>query len=483
MISAVLNLDDLGKNMVAAGGEWRFGASFIEVFPSPILEAEIREDGGVVEIWIGELEDPFDLASPFRNDLDCYRNSGDCEGLKVHFRTVVGEPVIEIARTGTGGCPIYLSSNGRSVCVSWKFEEAVRLIPNPVPNIEACQIYLGEGPGRVRDQVIAGVYMLWPGESARFDAAGLRFRAVEPPPIVQSGTLHEAADACGAFFRTVAAALSPVLTKARRPLLELSGGYDSTCVGLVAGQMRGDLRSYGLIQQGAVGAQQRLRRKELVGLLGVDDAELAVLDYPPFAALDEDECTVTPCDTAFRLACAAAIERHPAGNFDLVVTGIGGDELTLEDTHRIGPHDLAGHNMPTAAAASACRADMLMRRGIWPVNPLTSPQVVNFCRALPKDLRESRRINILSMARAGLSDGFLFPRFKEQFAFAWLREAYEYDFDAALARPARHLSQIVDVAGLLAKARRNVTASFDRDLISVLYNCVKLNRVLTRYVP
>lgn len=487
MISSLVDLGDLGAPALVRGKTWHIGGSRIEAFCSRVIEMETRERDDCAEVWIGETGDPLPLDPPLvdavgGDTIEAYRDHRGCEGIKVYLRRLAAGPLIEIARTYTGGSPVYVSGTGTRLCVSWKFEEAVANVPSPKPNLEACRIYLREATGHVREQVIDGVFMLWPGESLQFDAAGLRFRTIDPPLIVQPGTLHETADACGAFLRTIAAAMKPALDKADRPLIELSGGFDSSCVGLAAKLLRDDLHSYGLIQQGAIGIQQRKRRSELVHKLGVEDVEVSAFEVMPFAALERDECTITPCDAAFRIPCAAALDAHPVDDIDVIITGLGGDELTMENTYHRQNHELPGHNAPTAGPAAACRADMFMRRGIWPISPLTSPAVVDFCRGLPIEMRKRRMINVLSLARSGFSDGFLFPRFNEQFAYGWMKEAFECDFDQIFANTVKDLSQVVDGGGILDKARGNIAVRFDLGVVNRLYNFIKLHKILARYI-
>lgn len=481
MIDALLRLDDVGETALAGGKRYVFGASQVNAFSSHIIEMEVRELDGETQLWVGETRDPFEDERSAAA-VDSYRDFRSCEGIKIFLRSLPSGPGVEVARTYAGGCPIYVSCVGGTICVSWKFEAAVALIPRPTPNIEACRIYLREATGHVRDQVIDGVHMLWPGESLRFDAAGLIFREIEPPLIVQSGTLKEGADACGAFLRTVSAAMQPVLAKAHKPLLELSGGYDSSCVGLAAKQVSDDFWSYSTIHDGQLGRQQGRRRAEIVSLLKTRDFEFPSYLNPPFSALQVEECRVTPFDDLYRLPCVYAIDAHPAGPFDVVVTGIGGDELTKEDTFRRLDHELPGHNSRSAGTAAAGRADMFLRRGIWPINPLISPSVVDFCRSLPPQLRSGRMLNILTLCRSGLSDGYIFPRYKEHYANVSNMEASLFDFDEHLSGSVVGTLGICDLGQILAAAREATLTGFDSALRVKLYLLMKLEAILRKYV-
>ena len=125
---------------------------------------------------------------------------------------------------------------------------------------------------------------------------------------------------------------------------------------------------------------------------------------------------------------------------------------------------------------------MFMRRGIWPISPLASQSVVDFCRALPKRLREKRLLNLLTLARAGLSDGFLFPRYSEHYGASMQHEAALFDFDSALRESIVADYGIADISDLLARARDASYGGFSYKLIGELYNLLKLETVLRRYI-
>ncbi|KHA64580.1 hypothetical protein NI18_08225 [Sphingomonas sp. Ant20] len=310
-------------------------------------------------------------------------------------------PQVDVLRTMAGTCPLYISHGHGTLVASWKFEVAARAAGPAKPNIEACRIYLDHGKSQTREQILQNVYMLWPGEQATFDEHGLRFSAMPDPDIVLSSAFTDGARATDEFVRLIGAAMSRNLSRSLSPLLEISGGMDSSCVAIAAAEIRGSLTSYGVIQPGAIGVQQRQRRRELVDLFGLNDHDGISWDPLPTLSLDFAECRVTPYDDLYRMPCINTIERHGLQNSDIVITGIGGDELTKEHTFHREEWEVSGFSSSSSILAAVSRADMFMRRGIWPVNPLLDISVINFCRALPKQMREGRLLNILTMARAG----------------------------------------------------------------------------------
>jgi hypothetical protein len=262
----------------------------------------------------------------------------------------------------------------------------------------------------------------------------------------------------------------------------LSGGFDSSCIAVAASKVREGLPSYGAIQQGIIGQQQAVRRRELIGLLGLNDTTAPADIVGPLAALSIDECTITPIDDNYRMSCLAALDSHPEKRVDLVIAGIGGDELTMENT--IGREDWEVRTSIASSAvdAVAIRSDMFMRRGVWVVNPFSSRRVVDFCRALPKAMRTGRILNLLTLARAGLSDGFLFPRYAEHFGHMALHEAAGFDFDAAFSQSVLADYGLINIDALLSDAHRATYHGFDLAIITKLWHALKLEVVLRRYV-
>jgi hypothetical protein len=178
----------------------------------------------------------------------------------------------------------------------------------------------------------------------------------------------------------------------------------------------------------------------------------------------------------------AGVAGHPDKSIDLLLTGIGGDELSGEDTFYRHEWEVKGHSSLSSISSAAARCDMFMRMGIWVVHPLVHPYVVNFCRALPKKLRANRLFNFLTLARAGLSDGFMLPRFQEHYGNLMQHEASLFDFEKALEGSLLAEYGIQDYGPLLAKAYEAGWGGFSYALISELHEYLKLDAILKRYV-
>jgi len=482
MLTLRIRLEDANEEFSLDGKAFRFGSSYIEAFASNQITISALNSLGRKEIWIGEDADPMPVEGFELPRMERYRTFPDYEGIKILIHRVDERTVIEIVRTAEGGCPVYVAADQATLIASWKFEDAAQARPHPKPNVEACRIYLKHGQRQVRDMIIEGVSMLWPGESVTFSVEGLTFREVDTPDIVLSGTLSESARATDEFLRLIAEAMRINLAKSVRPLIELSGGLDSSCVAVAACSVRRGMSSYAVIHEGAAGVQQRKRRRELVDLMGLNDFEAPSFEHPPFASLQVEECTFTPYDDNYRLPCVYAVDAHPAQDIDLIITGLGGDELTMENTFFRQKWEVSGSICTSAVVAAFGRADMFMRRGIWPIHPLVNQSVVDFCRALPKKMRDGRLLNLLTLARSGLSDGFLFPRYYEHYGNVIQREAALFDFDSALSESVVADYGIAEFSPLLDSAREATLRGFTYELIMELYLLLKLETVLRRYV-
>jgi asparagine synthase (glutamine-hydrolysing) len=480
MITLRIHLEDAAEKCLRIGKSVRFGESHVDAFASNQITMEVRDTDDRKEVWVGEDANPRPSDSP--TEMDGYRTFVGYEGIKVLLHQTSGRPIVEVVRTAAGSCPVYVAAEGNLLVASWKFEDVAQAISRPRPNVEACRIYLKHGPCQVREQVLDGMFMLWPGESATFSHNGLSFRQVETPDIVLPAALSESARVTDEFLRLTAEAMRPSLVKSARPLVELSGGLDSSCVAIAACSVKEDMSSYGVFYEGAVGAQQRRRRRELVELLEINDFEFPSFEHPPFAALAVEECTYTPLDDMYRLPCVYAVDAHHVKDVDLIITGIGGDELTKENTFLRHEWEVPGNICTSAVVAAAGRADMFLRRGIWPINPLISHSVVDFCRALPKKMRAGRLLNILTLARSGLSDGFIFPRYYEHYGNVIQREAALFDFDKALPESVAADYGITEISSLLERSREASLRGFSYELITELYLLLKLETILRKHV-
>ena len=356
MLTLRIDLTDAGCPAAISPQAVSFGQGYVEPFASDQIEMSLRRSVDAAEIWIGEGADP--LASPGEaaSSPDDYRSHFDREGVKIFVSGANRPPAVSIARTSAGGSPVYVTATAAPSTRPGDSSMPPRTAPAGGRSKEACRLYLEHGDGQVREQVIQDVFMLWPGELLTFDESGLRFEETRKPDIVLPSTLTESARVTEEFLYLVAEAMRPNLAKAREPIVELSGGFDSSCVAIAARSATDRLNSYGLIHEGAMGVQQRRRRRELVDLLEVNDFEFPSYEHPPLGSLEVAEATMTLLDDNHRLPCAYAIDANPVKGLDLILTGVGGDELTKEHTFRRKEWELSGRTFPPPAWSPRRRA-------------------------------------------------------------------------------------------------------------------------------
>jgi asparagine synthase (glutamine-hydrolysing) len=481
MITMIIDLDDINNDLQNNNGQLCLGQSYVEKFET--LHLMMTHMTGVTRriIWVGEDANPVSHALESARISAAVRAVDDFEGVAVIIEEKP-KPNILIARTTGGTTPLFVAAVNGIIVASWKFEFVAESLSVREPDVEACRLFLEHSQTRSRNQIIKGVYMLWPGEAVCFDNNGLSFEQISSPAIVISSALNDDARATDVFLDLITQAAKRSLERSTGPAVEVSGGLDSSCVAVAIARIRPDLKSYGAIQPGIVGQQQRRRRDELINLLKIDDRASQIGDETPTLSLARPECQLTPFDDLYRLQALDALDLHPVNSIDTVLTGIGGDELTKEYSPLRPEWDLGGVASWSAIVAAASRADMFMRRGVWPVNPLVSIPVINFCRALPPKLRFNRQLNLMTLARAGLSDGFLFPRYHEHFGNVLTLEAINTDYDKVFSQSVIADHHIVDISATLALARDATLHGLSWELVSKLYNMAKLEFVLRRYI-
>ena len=64
---------------------------------------------------------------------------------------------------------------------------------------------------------------------------------------------------------------------------------------------------------------------------------------------------------------------------------------------------------------AAASAPLFLRKGVWSIAPLRAPEVVAFCRRLPREWREGRRVQREFLLRAGCSRDVAYPESTETF--------------------------------------------------------------------
>ncbi|WP_242124742.1 asparagine synthase-related protein [Sphingobium sp. Sx8-8] len=477
MLTAAIFVKDLGFPITVEDRLVSFGESSIVGFPTDHLNFSIDDHGGAG--WRICVSEEAIVPPLFSDTSDSFRQAVVGQGITIKWDPHRLGNAIEIERTACAGCAIYVAFSGGRLIMSWNFEEVARSLPQILPNKESCRIFIMEGEGQIREQVISGVFSLWPGELVRLEQGELRFREAIHLPVVQPASLADGAMVTEEFVRLLGEVMNLHLKRACNPILELSGGLDSSVVAIAASTTRHRMHSYAVVHAPPLGVQQANRRNEIISLLGLDDHTGSSYDVGPFSSLlTAKECTVTPCDDMYRLPCVRAFDRHPGGPFDVIFTGVGGDELVKDNSFLRMDWEVPGNIASSAIVTVAGRSDMFLRRGCWPVSPMANQRVVDFCRALPIKLKEKRQIHRFTLVRAGLSDGFIYPRYYEHYGHSFEQDLVRTDFDDAFGESVLGDYGVFDVNRLLVDAREAMVKGFPSDLRMQLYGALKLEVVM-----
>lgn len=403
---------------------------------------------------------------------------------------------VHIVRTLHATVPLYLFGTKDRLEMSWDFLACAGQVPLRV-NREACRRFIVEGPTITTTTIIDKVSLLAGGQHATWKEGTLRIENPRVIPRYETSLLSPGAQVTAVFLELIAAEIRPRLSRSERGALELSGGQDSSCVaGALASMVAPGFQTYGLIHVGVCGAQQAMRRAELVKRFEFTDTAVPSMECHPFSVYRDIAAPArrVPTDELYRRGVEACLDALPARP-DLVVTGIGGDELTIlaegatdrDDTQAgevlFGDSMTSSRTTPTVAALSAvesafCRADMFLSRDIWPLNPLISPALVQFGQMIPEAMKHGRLLNKVTLAKLGLSDFFLFPRYRENFGEVYRNDLRHFDFGAYFSTAMIHDFGIIDLAALL---RQHVqfanTGACDIPLICFA-NATRLEHVL-----
>ncbi|WP_295965012.1 asparagine synthase-related protein [uncultured Xanthomonas sp.] len=298
-------------------------------------------------------------------------------------------------------------------------------------------------------QLCSGVVMLT--ERATLYAEPGKTRYVYPSPAEIGSPSEEALIDYGVerFEQLLHRAIS-IRPASKRVATELSGGMDSATVACALTRSHDNILSFGILLDEGDSQNQAQRRRMLVEKLGLRDTSIPIVSFPPTLDLQPSAARPDYPLVEFYLEafehlwdCAQAQES------EWLFTGIGGDQLfpmyRNEEHPSAGPgsgvaaeakrranllltpraltasRSISGFDAPTGLlsasvlASNACQAPHLLRRGLWPVNPLSDPHLVAFCRGLPLECRKDRE-TMRRYLQANVGD--LFPRdyCKETFA-------------------------------------------------------------------
>jgi asparagine synthase (glutamine-hydrolysing) len=384
-----------------------------------------------------------------------------------------------------GAAPIYLMGAASVLRADW---DVCRLYPHfkthLLDPIVACRYLTEQGVLYGPRTLFPDVKLLTERAQAQWAPAQsgeVRIDLPQPAPRYAARNVRPDVDVVEVFIETVRCSIDGwALSGERDVFCEVSGGLDSALVGCLASKGRSNPRSYGIALPGNMGKAQQRRRAELCGRCGFSDTVVSIREQSPLGNRDSPYRgrLSYPGQEFYCEAFGALLGNVRKHGGDLILTGIGGDELfapawndlSAEEQDRerslarteslvvdFVDQDLArqfssaarevdhapnGYVDTSVLQANLAGAPLYLRTGCWSAHPLSTPNVRRFAEFLPIEWRTDRKIEREALRRFGFSRAITHPKSKESFepvmraclrrtARPWLMELFA---DSSLAK-------------------------------------------------
>lgn len=407
--------------------------------------------------------------------------------------------MIEVAQAGCrlklragllGSAPVYCRVSDEAVEISYDLADFFSQ-PTTI-DLEMASRRLALSAEYSARQLCSGVLMLT--ERATLYAEPGKARYVYPSPAEALAPSDGAlSDHCMERFEQLlqrAVSIRPVSTQMA---VELSGGMDSASVACALTRSHRDIASLGILLDEESGQTQVERRRLLVEKLGLRDTAVNIDAFPPTLDLRPNARRPDyPLAEFYLEAFESVWDSAQAQGSERLFTGVGGDqlfptyrneepstgspggnvaaeakrraELLLTPRALVASRSINGFDAPAAPlsasvlASSMCQAPHLLRRGLWPVNPLSDPHLVAFCRSLPFECRKDRE-TMRRYLRANVGD--VFPR-------NYCKETFAHVLPALIAQHARTITMQLSECALadLGLVNRDAVLQLLDDLVA-----------------
>jgi asparagine synthase (glutamine-hydrolysing) len=471
MLSFCLHAADAGDRWSATPTGWSTGRSEIKPYLHPSLHAVLRVSPSRTAVLVRERVHGLPAPEPSRDALpatehELDRALGELRAWPLDVVELVitrrdGAVDVKLRAGRWGTAPVYLLARDGVLHGDWNVTRLYRHLRSAAldPGF-AAQYLLGLDHPYSRRTIFPEIQMLTERASAAwvppFRAVAIRYPHAEANAEAQR--VRRGAKVTGAFREILAASMRRWLPDGGEPVaVELSGGLDSSTVAATAAAIASQpVRSFGMMMPGAISRYQRRRRDEVVRRFGLVDHTLPCIAYPPFGPGSRRvrDDAVVPWGEFYDEAVGAMLERARAGGVRRIFTGMGGDELCSYQHGELGADDDAidddafDDGDDELAAADATRPPFVTRRcwdafadrdaqaddppqsvlyrstlesaaavstlylelGVWPISPLCTPELVEFCRRLPVGWRHERVIQRRVLRAFGCSPVVTHPR-------------------------------------------------------------------------
>ncbi|WP_456014822.1 hypothetical protein [Methylorubrum populi] len=327
-------------------------------------------------------------------------------------------------RTGViGSAPIYCYCTSAELVISWSLSD-FRQYTNCI-DTEALVAALSLSTQYSARQILHGVYMMTERATYTVSPDGACFRY--PEPKTDSGRFDrissaEYSEILDAEIRNIIS-LRPLCNK--NIAVELSGGVDSAAVAVALRQQKGSFCTFGVVLQNETAAYQIARRDRLVKIFKANDHIIRLSEHMPNLepdyALEERHGAL---EEFYIGAFSALWDTASSVGSTAIYKGFGGDELGISQSRskkerspdpscafeehqfafpfftvrtKVLASSLRVFDAPespvphSSLLAQARHAPHALKRGLWPVNPLCDPRLVDLSLRLPHNLRVERR--------------------------------------------------------------------------------------------
>ncbi len=362
-----------------------------------------------------------------------------------------------------GTAPCFTVSNNDKLNGHWNPAELYRFLTRTsIDSDFAAQFLVGFNTPYSRKTIFPEMNALTAGSTAVWSKSGKRgfqLRIQYPNPVgePQPRNLKSNMEVLPMFREILQESLKSWHSLEYPFTTELSGGLDSAIISSIAAQVSNmPVEAYGIIVPGISGQAQQLRRMELVKNFHLKNIDVSAVDYLPLSLSDKriPDNQVVPWEEIYWSAFARLFQKASADKGQvLMLNGLGGDELFSpfwnelsreEQGKYLQGMELRRNERPdyltsstfeayvdgatdvdyapysgvpiSALEAAATGSANCLSNGVWPVSPFCTPELIWFCRSLPKEWRENRYLQREFLKQAGCSRSVTHPEIKESFS-------------------------------------------------------------------
>lgn len=368
-----------------------------------------------------------------------------------------------VLQSGPNGIvPIYLYAKKTSLKGSWDPYDLFQYLDNQPLNLARSVHYLCNfNQPYSRKTVFSKLIRVTKGSKVVWNKTNSVFQThyfyPEAQELPQSRELKKDSDPVSALIRIISEYYSHRFSEEFKSIhTHLSGGFDSGLVTSIASDSGfSKINSYSLIQLAEEGFHQRRRCREFESKFDLVNHEIEIINLPiftkGFSRMDLNR--VIPWEDCYSEAFEKILRLIALNQGSVLLMGTGGDELTFPHWKELDIEERRSQKevvfprkeslptfltkeaielfydsfdkidrAPNAIVSSsalddhAITAPQCLRHGVWPIHPLSSQDVVIYCRSLPVEWRKKRKIFKEVLNRLGCSETITHPIKKESFS-------------------------------------------------------------------